>query len=59
MPTKQTELNKAWQEKNKARQKYLNYRSYAKIFIRDLATEEDIEFLKELIEQRKHGEKFE
>ncbi|WP_349535143.1 hypothetical protein [Leuconostoc citreum] len=59
MPTKQTELNKAWQEKNKARQKYLNYRSYAKIFIRDLATEEDIEFLNELIEQRKHGEKFE
>ncbi|MGR8826886.1 hypothetical protein N2E09_04615 [Leuconostoc citreum] len=53
MPKKQTELNKAWQEKNKERQKYLNYRSYSKSFIRNMATKEDLEMLTELINNQK------
>jgi len=38
---KQTEANKRWQEKNKARAKYLSARSRARSFIRNQATEED------------------
>ncbi|WP_353486090.1 hypothetical protein [Apilactobacillus xinyiensis] len=48
--------NKKWDEKNKARKQYLNKRSLAKSFIRKLATDEDIEELSKLIEERKLNE---
>ena len=49
---KQTEANKKWQEKNKERAKYLSDRSRARSFIKNLATLEDLEEFKNLIEER-------
>ncbi|WP_212667888.1 hypothetical protein [Virgibacillus pantothenticus] len=51
----QTEANKRWQEKNKARAKYLSDRSRARSFIRNLATNEDLEELKRLIQEREQS----
>lgn len=45
----QTEANKRWQDKNKERAKYLSNRSRARSFIRNQATLEDIEELKQLL----------
>ena len=53
MAVKQTEANKKWQEKNKERAKYLSDRSRARSFIKNLATAEDLEEFKKLIEERK------
>ncbi|MCW6080580.1 hypothetical protein [Clostridium sporogenes] len=50
---KQTEANKKWYNKNKDYAKYLNKRSHTKSFIKNFATLEDLEELKDLIEQRK------
>lgn len=49
----QTEANKKWQEKNKARAKYLSDRSRARSFIRNLAQLEDIEEFNVLLDERK------
>ncbi|WP_186577380.1 hypothetical protein [Aquibacillus kalidii] len=49
----QTEVHKKWQSKNKERAKYLSNRSRARSFIKNQATEEDIEEFKELLQQRK------
>lgn len=50
----QTEANKKWQEKNKARAKYLSDRSRARSFIKNHSTEEDlIEFIKLIQEKKK------
>ena len=49
-----TEANKRWAEKNKEHKKYLSYRTYARSFIRKLATEDDLEELKELIAEREN-----
>lgn len=49
---KQTEANKRWQEKNREKSKYLRNRSAARNFIKNKATKEDIEELKELIKFR-------
>ncbi|MFD2129949.1 hypothetical protein ACFSKI_01585 [Pseudogracilibacillus auburnensis] len=49
---KQTEANKKWQEKNKERAKYLSDRSRARSFIRNQATIDDIEELRELLNER-------
>jgi len=48
----QTEANKKWYDKNKEYAKYLNKRSHARSFIKNLATLEDLEELKELIKER-------
>lgn len=50
---KRTEYNKNWQHKNKDHAQYLRYRSSARSFIRNKATEEDIEELEKLIAIRK------
>ena len=55
MAVKQTEANKKWQEKNKERAKYLSDRSRARSFIKNLATVEDLEEFKKLIEERKEN----
>lgn len=49
----QTEANKRWQDKNKEHAKYLQYRTYARLFIRKLATEDDLEELEKLIADRR------
>ncbi len=48
----QTEANKRWQKKNKERAKYLSDRSRARSFIRNQATEEDIEEFTQLLKDR-------
>ena len=49
----QTEASKKWQEKNKERAKYLSDRSRARSFIRNKATEEDLQELENLIKARR------
>lgn len=49
---KQTQANLRWAEKNKEHKKYLSYRTYARSFIRKLATEDDLQELKELISEK-------
>ncbi|APS41428.1 hypothetical protein FOL01_0569 [Weissella jogaejeotgali] len=49
----QTEANKRWQDKNKEHAKYLQYSTYARSFIRKLATEDDLEELEKLIADRR------
>lgn len=51
--TSQNEANKTWQEKNKEYNKYLNYRSRARTFIRTMANNDDIANLLKLIDERK------
>ncbi|KNE19023.1 hypothetical protein [Virgibacillus pantothenticus] len=51
----QTEANKRWQEKNRERSRYLRNRSTARSFIRKQATNEDIEELKQLIQEREQS----
>lgn len=46
--------NKRWAEKNKARKQYINRRSIARSFIRDLATPDDLDELEKLIEERQN-----
>ncbi|MEN2765851.1 hypothetical protein [Ornithinibacillus xuwenensis] len=48
----QTEANKRWQEKNKDHAKYLSNRSRARSFIRNQATMEDLDELRNLIKER-------
>lgn len=49
----QTEANKRWQEKNKEYNKYLKARSAARGFIRNRATNEDLDELQNLINERR------
>ncbi|EEI83478.1 hypothetical protein [Anaerococcus tetradius] len=48
----QTEANKKWQDKNREYTRYLNARSAARGFIRNRATLEDLEELKNMIEEK-------
>lgn len=50
--SKQLEADKRWIEKNKEHRNYLSRRSNARGFIRTLAKKEDLEELKELIENK-------
>ena len=50
----QNEANQNWREKNKEKTKYLNYRSTARSFIRNLATDDDLKELKQLIAEREN-----
>lgn len=55
MKTSQNQLiaNKRWQSKNKDKQRNYQYGSYARKFIRDIATLEQLEQLEKLISERK------
>lgn len=44
--------NRKWDEKNKERTSYLRSRSSAKSFIKNKATKEDIEMLKDVMKKR-------
>ncbi|ACV28895.1 Uncharacterised protein [Anaerococcus prevotii] len=48
----QTRANKKWQDKNREYTRYLNARSAARGFIRNRATLEDLEELKNMIEEK-------
>lgn len=48
----QTEANKKWQEQNRGKARYLRNRSTARSFLRNQATKEDLEELKQLIKAR-------
>lgn len=48
--SRQTQANKKWQDKNREYTRYLNARSAARGFIRNRATLEDLEELKNMIE---------
>lgn len=48
----QLKANKKWNDKNKDKQRIYRYRSYARKFIRDLATDDDLRELQELIHKR-------
>ena len=48
----QAEADKRWREKNKEHRNYLTYRGTARSFIRNKATKEDLEELKQLISER-------
>lgn len=50
----QTEANKRWQEKNRERARYLRNRSTARNFIKKDATEEDLQELESLIEEKRN-----
>lgn len=45
--------NKKWKESNKEKQKLYRYRSNARIFIRDMATEEDLDAILSYVEERR------
>ncbi|MCZ3747383.1 hypothetical protein L2520_08275 [Limosilactobacillus vaginalis] len=48
----QLKANKKWNDKNKDKQRIYRYRSYARKFIRDLADDNDLKELQELIHKR-------
>lgn len=51
----QQEYNKKYAEKNREHVNYLRYRTTARSFIRNKATLEDLEELKQLIREREKG----
>lgn len=52
----QNEANKRWAAKNKEHKKYLSYRTYARSFIRKLATDADLDELEQLIAERREND---
>lgn len=48
----QLKAAKKWNDKNKDKQRIYRYRSYARKFVRDLATENDLKELREMIDER-------
>lgn len=48
----QLKANKKWNDKNKHKQRIYRYRSYARKFIRDLADDDDLKELQEMIQER-------
>lgn len=46
------EANKRWREKNKERNDYIRYKSAARVFIRDLIEDEDLEEFNNLMRER-------
>ncbi|MBD8087953.1 hypothetical protein HUK49_08445 [Limosilactobacillus sp. c11Ua_112_M] len=48
----QLKANKKWNDKNKDKQRIYRYRSYARKFVRELATDDDLKELQEMIQER-------
>lgn len=44
--------NKKWAEKNKSKQRVYLYRSHAKKFIREIASDDDLKELRKMIDER-------
>ena len=56
MTEAQKRAQKKYREKNKAKQRYWNEKSKAKVFIKNHATSEDLKELEKLIEERENYE---
>ncbi|MBS4750587.1 hypothetical protein KG091_05810 [Carnobacteriaceae bacterium zg-ZUI78] len=54
----QVEADKRWNEKNREHRNYLTYRGTARSFIRNKATQEDLNELKILIQEREEQLKY-
>ena len=48
----QLRANKKWSDKNKDKQRIYRYRSYARKFVRDLATADDLKELGKMIDEK-------
>ncbi len=48
----QLRANKKWSDKNKDKQRMYRYRSYARKFVRDLATDDDLKELRKMIDEK-------
>ena len=48
----QLKAGKKWNDKNKDKQRVYRYRSYARKFIRDLATDDDLKELRKMTDER-------
>ena len=48
----QQRAKKKWDDKNKDKNRIYRYRSYARKFVRDLATEDDLKELRKMIDDR-------
>ncbi|EEW53062.1 hypothetical protein [Limosilactobacillus antri] len=44
--------NKKWDEKNKAKRKLYLYRSHAKTFVREIASDDDLKELRKMIDEK-------
>lgn len=44
--------NKKWDEKNKAKRKLYLYRSHAKTFVREIASDDDLNELRKMIDEK-------
>lgn len=44
--------NKKWDDKNKEKRKLYQYRSYAKKYVKELASKEDLLELRQMIDER-------
>ncbi|NYS34094.1 hypothetical protein HZZ02_10240 [Streptococcus danieliae] len=50
----QKRANKKWDDANKERKAYINKRSTARSFVKNLATQDDLDELTQLIEERRN-----
>lgn len=48
----QQRAKKKWDSKNKDKNRVYRYRSYARKFIKDIATEDDLKELRKMIDER-------
>lgn len=48
----QLKAAKKWNDKNKDKQRVYRYRSYARKYVRDIATEDDLLELRKMIDER-------
>lgn len=48
----QLKANKKWDDKNPDKKRIYRYRSYARKYVRDIASEDDLEELRQMIDER-------
>lgn len=53
----QNEATKNYKKRNREQAKYLNYKTMARSFIKNLATQEDLDMLKELMAEKEENDR--
>lgn len=53
----QNEATKNYKKRNPEQAKYLNYKTMARSFIKNLATQEDLDMLKELMAEKEENDR--
>lgn len=48
----QLKANKKWDDKNPDKKRIYRYRSYARKYVRDIASEDDLKELRQMIDER-------